>query len=71
MNVWTLTVDGDYEVTTSVHRSEDDAYNQLFAEYDPSGHVYRGDLQKLLDGEGLVVKVEEHHLEYMYPWDEV
>ena len=59
--IWTLTVDVDREIYTTVHSSEQDALRSLFENYDEVGE-YGGDLQALIDGQCLIVHIEAHTL---------
>jgi hypothetical protein len=59
--VWTLTVNHDKDIQTTVHHSESDAIKCLFDNFDPAKQ-YRGDMQALMDGERLVIKIDEHWL---------
>jgi hypothetical protein len=61
IDVWTLTVDArdGNTIVTTVHTSEADAIRCLFDNYDPQG-IYGGDMQTLIDDEGLVVHIEPH-----------
>jgi hypothetical protein len=59
MKVWTLTTDGLDGIQTTVHRSAEEALATVFANVDGE---YGDDLQALLDGEGIVVYIDEHEV---------
>ena len=58
MRIWTLTVDSNYSVSTTLHRSEEDATRALRDNFDPEGEY--ADVQALLDGQRITVWIEEH-----------
>lgn len=64
MKVWTLVVDEERTVVTSVHRSDDDALEAFYVNYDPMGEFEESEnrLQAIMDSCGLCVYIEEHEI---------
>lgn len=68
LTIWTLTVDDDNGLFTSVHLSEADAIQYVLDAYDPDGEFTgkpvtetpADDLQSVMDGRRLVVHIESH-----------
>lgn len=61
MEVWTLTVDDGSRIATSVHRSEREALDALYLNYDADGQHDR-DIQALIDAQGLVIYIDSHEV---------
>lgn len=66
ITVTTLTVDDSNGITTSVHPTQSDAEQCLFDNYDAENE-FKGDLQALMDAQGLVVYFDESTVEVEPP----
>lgn len=63
IEIWTLTVEDDHSIHTSLHHDQDEIHRTLQAKYDPDHKWDLGDYQVYIDQLGLVIYTELHQYE--------